>query len=165
MAPRSASSLSPARPHACRLHLEPLRLAQGLDLGTPQKDPRRRLQSVGGRCTECWSFTTASQRRRRRDAPWGQTPWTLPISIWYFLNSFRSWRGGNSPQSHSMKSLSPWNQNQKKLRQKKKLHYPLQYSGLENSMDYIVHGIAKSWTRLSNFHFTSIIDAYRCKNP
>ena len=32
--------------------------------------------------------------------------------------------------------------------------YPLQYSGLENSMDCIVHGIAKSWTRLSNFHFT-----------
>ena len=31
--------------------------------------------------------------------------------------------------------------------------YPLQYSGLENSMDYIVHGITKSWTRLSNFHF------------
>ena len=28
---------------------------------------------------------------------------------------------------------------------------PLQYSGLENSM---VHGVAKSWTRLSNFHFT-----------
>jgi len=24
--------------------------------------------------------------------------------------------------------------------------YPLQYSGLENSMDCIVHGIAKSWT-------------------
>ena len=31
--------------------------------------------------------------------------------------------------------------------------YPLQYSGLENSMDYIVHGIAKRWTRLSDFHF------------
>ena len=30
--------------------------------------------------------------------------------------------------------------------------YPLQYSGLENSMDYIVHGVAKSRTRLSNFH-------------
>ena len=28
--------------------------------------------------------------------------------------------------------------------------YPLQYSGLENSMDFIVHGVAKSWTRLSN---------------
>ena len=31
--------------------------------------------------------------------------------------------------------------------------YPLQYSGLENSMDSIVHGVAKSWTRLSDFHF------------
>ena len=25
---------------------------------------------------------------------------------------------------------------------------PLQYSGLENSMDCIVHGVAKSWTRV-----------------
>ena len=24
--------------------------------------------------------------------------------------------------------------------------YPLQYSGLKNSMDSIVHGVAKSWT-------------------
>ena len=31
--------------------------------------------------------------------------------------------------------------------------YPLQYSGLKHSMDYIVHGVAKSWTRLSKFHF------------
>ena len=31
--------------------------------------------------------------------------------------------------------------------------YPLQYSGLENSMGCIVHGVAKSWTRLSDFHF------------
>ena len=31
--------------------------------------------------------------------------------------------------------------------------YPLQYSGLENSMDYIVHGLAKSQTQLSDFHF------------
>ena len=30
--------------------------------------------------------------------------------------------------------------------------YPLQYSGLENSMDSIVHGVAKSPTRLSDFH-------------
>ena len=34
--------------------------------------------------------------------------------------------------------------------------YPLQYSGLENSMDYIVAGVAKSRTRLSDFHFTFI---------
>ena len=29
----------------------------------------------------------------------------------------------------------------------------LQYSGLENSMDCIVHGVTKSQTQLSNFHF------------
>ena len=31
--------------------------------------------------------------------------------------------------------------------------YSLQYSGLENPMDYVVHGVAKSWTRRSDFHF------------
>ena len=36
--------------------------------------------------------------------------------------------------------------------------YPLQYSGLENSMDSIVHGVAKSQTRLSDFH-SHIIDS------
>ena len=42
--------------------------------------------------------------------------------------------------------------------------YPLWYSGLENSTDCIVHGVAKSWIRLSNFHFTSF--QYSClKNP
>ena len=30
--------------------------------------------------------------------------------------------------------------------------YPLQDSGLENSMDCIVHDVAKSWTQLSDFH-------------
>ena len=32
--------------------------------------------------------------------------------------------------------------------------YPLQYSGLENFMDCVVHGVANSQTRLSSFHFT-----------
>ena len=34
--------------------------------------------------------------------------------------------------------------------------YPLQCSGLENSMDCTVHGVAKSWTQLSDFHFLEI---------
>ena len=34
--------------------------------------------------------------------------------------------------------------------------YPLQYYGLENSMDCIVCGVAKSQTWLSNFHFHSV---------
>ena len=33
--------------------------------------------------------------------------------------------------------------------------YSLQYSGLKNSVDSIVHTVAKSWTWLSNFTFTS----------
>ena len=31
--------------------------------------------------------------------------------------------------------------------------YPLQYSGVKNSMDCTVHGVAKSWTQLKDFHF------------
>ena len=31
--------------------------------------------------------------------------------------------------------------------------YPLQYSGLENSMDYTFHGVANNWIGLSEFHF------------
>ena len=41
------------------------------------------------------------------------------------------------------RSLGEWNR------------YPLQYSGLENFMDCIVHGVAKSRTWLSNFHFNT----------
>ena len=44
--------------------------------------------------------------------------------------------------------------------------YPLQYSGLENSMDCIVHGVAKSWTRLSDFlfHTFKLTLAFYCHN-
>ena len=35
--------------------------------------------------------------------------------------------------------------------------YPLQYSGLENSMDCIFHEVTMSRTRLSNLHFHIII--------
>ena len=34
--------------------------------------------------------------------------------------------------------------------------YPLQYSGLENSRDCIVHGVTKSWTQLSKFHLEGL---------
>ena len=34
--------------------------------------------------------------------------------------------------------------------------YPLQYSGLENSLDGMVHGAAKIQTQLSYFHFLSL---------
>ena len=34
--------------------------------------------------------------------------------------------------------------------------YPLQYSGLENFMCYIVHGVTKTWTRLNDFQFSLV---------
>ena len=39
--------------------------------------------------------------------------------------------------------------------------YPLQYSGLENSMNCTVHGVAKSKTQLSDFHFHFHIALYK----
>ena len=39
--------------------------------------------------------------------------------------------------------------------------YPLQYSGLENSMDCVVHGFTKSQTPLSNFHFPGRFHMWR----
>ena len=41
--------------------------------------------------------------------------------------------------------------------------YPLRYSGLENSMDCIVHGVTKSRTPLSNFHFHRIVSGSMSK--
>ena len=35
--------------------------------------------------------------------------------------------------------------------------YSLQYSGLENSMDCIIQGVAKSQTQLNDFHFLSLL--------
>ena len=34
--------------------------------------------------------------------------------------------------------------------------YPLQYSGLENSMNCIAHGVTKSWTQLSDLCFPAL---------
>ena len=54
---------------------------------------------------------------------------------------------------------------------------PLHYPSLENSMDCVVHGVTKSWTLLSYFHFTMswvitpcyldyiFIDVCRVKGP
>ena len=35
--------------------------------------------------------------------------------------------------------------------------YPLQYSGLENSVDCIVHGVTESWAQLSNFQSLTVL--------
>ena len=42
--------------------------------------------------------------------------------------------------------------------------YSLQYSGLENSMGCIVHGVPKSWTELCDFHFHTLDTVYKIDN-
>ena len=42
--------------------------------------------------------------------------------------------------------------------------YPLQYSGLENFMDCVVHGIAKSRTQLSDFHLDDMLTIATCSS-
>ena len=41
--------------------------------------------------------------------------------------------------------------------------YPLQYSGLENSMDCIVHGVTKNQTQLRDFHLFTFQFGYTFK--
>ena len=48
-----------------------------------------------------------------------------------------------------------WEDLLENLRQWVEKGYPLQYSGLENSLDCIVHGVTKSLTLRSDFHFHS----------
>ena len=45
--------------------------------------------------------------------------------------------------------------------------HPLQYSGLEDSTDCTVHGVTKSWTGLSAFHFALHLNAesWCCNTP
>ena len=43
--------------------------------------------------------------------------------------------------------------------------YPLQYYGLENFMDCIVHGISKSWTQLSDLHTHTHTHTHTMKSP
>ena len=42
--------------------------------------------------------------------------------------------------------------------------YPLQYSGLENTMDCIVHGVSKRRTQMSDFHIFHIVKGFSVVN-
>ena len=88
-----------------------------------------------------------------------QTPWgpgrlvcsqtSLLILLNALLSSLVAWLVKNSPAMWEI-----WNQSlgwEDSPREGK--DDPLQYPGLENSMDCMVHGVTKSWTQLSDFHF------------
>ena len=61
----------------------------------------------------------------------------------------------------AMQEVGVWSLDGEDLLEKGVVGYPLQYSCLENHIDRgvwqaTVHGVTKSWTRLSNFTFTFI---------
>ena len=43
--------------------------------------------------------------------------------------------------------------------------YPLQHSGLENSIDCIIHGVTKRQTRLGDFHFQDSLSKPNSSTP
>ena len=43
--------------------------------------------------------------------------------------------------------------------------YPLQHSGLENSMDCIIHGVTQRQTRLGDFHFQDSLGKANSSTP
>ena len=80
---------------------------------------------------------------------WSKTSLTWFLCHWGFLHSSV---GKNSTCSAGDPSLIPGSGRSPGEGK----GYPLQYSGLENSMDCIVHGVSKSWTQMSTFPFYPI---------
>ena len=63
----------------------------------------------------------------------------LPLQLSWLRIRLQCWRPGFNPWVKKI----PW----------RGKGYPFQYSGLENTMDFIVHGVTKSQIQLSDFHF------------
>ena len=91
---------------------------------------------------ELWKFVIPVSRR--------EALWHIMIYLQKSLEGFPRKRsaGKESTCSAGDPSLIPGSGRSPRER----IGYPLQYSGLENSMDCIVHGVTKSQTRLSGLH-------------
>ena len=87
----------------------------------------------------------AMQETRVREIPWRRDRIPTPVFLDFPCGSAGKESACNAGDLGSIPGLGRSSGEGK--------GYPLQYSGLENSMDCIVHGIPKSWTRLSDFHF------------
>ena len=75
--------------------------------------------------------------------------WNILTPFYDMLRGFRHSSVGKESASNAgdLGSIPGWGRSSGEGK-----GYPLQYSGLENSMDCIVHGVTKSRTQLSNFH-------------
>ena len=110
--------------------------------------PGRPKSGPGGRCYSSWG---SSPRWALTGIPVTRARVLVPLSLghWYQLFGFLSGSGDkesicNAGDLGSIPGLGRSPGEGK--------GYPLQCSGLENSMDSTVHGVEKSRTRLSDFH-------------
>ena len=86
--------------------------------------------------------------------PWTMLPSDRTFQLWWLGNSFCSGFPDSSAGRESACSVGDLGSIPGLGRfPREGKGYPLQYSGLENSMDCIVHGVTKSRTWLSDFHF------------
>ena len=81
-----------------------------------------------------------------REIPWRRDRLPTPVFLGFPCSSAGKESAGNAGDQGLIPGLG------RSPREGKS--YPCQYSSLEKSRDYTVHGVAKSQTRLSDFHFT-----------
>ena len=85
-------------------------------------------------------------KSRKRLSNWSDLIWCIYICLGFLCDSVGKESTSNVGDLGSVRELGRFPGEGK--------GYPLQYSGLENSMDCIVHGVTKSQTWLSDFHRT-----------
>ena len=100
-----------------------------------------------------WARGTVKERRnfKRGVAARAEKPYTVLLKSWALGSECLSSNSAGKESACSAEDLgsiaglgrSPGEGN----------GYPLQYSGLDNSVDCLVHGVAKSQTQLNDFHF------------
>ena len=71
--------------------------------------------------------------------------------------NLKVWVKVYNKSNQSLKGYINKSQQSKKRSPGERKGYPFQYSGLEQSMDCIVHGVTKRQTQLTNFHFQELV--------
>ena len=115
-------------------------VAHPFSRGSSQPRDRTWVSCIAGRCFTLWATREAQELEG-----------SLTLLQWIFLTQELNWCGSVGKESACnaghLGSIPGLERSPGEGK-----GYPLQYSGLENSMDCIVHGVSKSWTWLSNFH-------------
>ena len=121
-----------------------LELLKGWDVGDGRRTRAgESLRTKSGTGVPQKLYWAAAQNSQRCSSNLGRLRGHLPGSS---ADKESSCNAGD-PGSNSWVRKIPWRRDRL---------YPLQYSGLENSVDCIVREVSKSQTQLSNFHFQGL---------